>query len=176
MTWPTPSAMIATALAWTVLVLVAHAQPGPPTPRRIAEISLRRMPTTVTYRGRPVRLRYPDDPEVRALGGSGGPMIHIDITPPDGAPVFVFETQGIGLALVESASDWPAFEVWSKLGVGNYTRAVYTWRARERQYCSDRVDDFEVPFDEAAGSVSVPFIGEQHLLRFTRSRGYGCGQ
>lgn len=166
-------AIVATA---TALAMAASAQQAPATPARIAEITLRAIPTTVTYRGRSVRVRYPSEPEVRALGGSGGPIIHIDITSPAGTSVFVFETQGIGLALVESGADWPAFEVWSNAGGGIYTRAVYTWRAGERQYCAERVDEFEDHGDETATAGGQPLIGGRRFVRFARSRPFGCDQ
>ncbi len=168
--------LIVAVLSAPCLAGIAIAQSGPATPRRVAEITLRAIPTTVVYRGRPVLVRYPESPEVRALGGSGGPIVQIVITPPDGSSSFVFETQGLGLAVVESGSDWPAFEIWSNAGGGIYTRAIYTWFARERQYCSDRVDEFEGPGDEVATAAAVALIGDKRFVRFARSRPFGCSQ
>ncbi|MGE3511319.1 MAG: hypothetical protein AB7N65_20810 [Vicinamibacterales bacterium] len=164
----------AAAFSMLVLATTAGAQTAPAAPRRLAEVSLKAIPTTVTYRGRPVRVRYPEAPEVRALGGSGGPIIEVVITPPDGTAAFVWETQGIGLAVVESGSDWPAFEVWSNAGGGVYTRAVYDWRAKERTYCSDRVDDFEDYGDEVATANAVSLMGVGRFVRYARSRSLGC--
>ena len=164
---------LATVFCAVVLTATAGAQ-APATPRRLAAVSLRALPTTVTYRGRLVRVRDPEAPEVRALGGSGGPIIEIVVTPPDGAAPFVFVTQTIGLAVVDSGCDWPAFEVWSNAGGGIYTRAVYTWRARERNYCSDRVDEFEDYGDETASANAVSLIGSGRFVRFARSRPFDC--
>lgn len=168
--------VIAMAMASVALAGMAGGQRAPATPARVAEITLQAIPTTVTYRGRPARVRYPSGPEARALGGSGGPIIYIDIAPPDGSSVFVFETQGIGLAVVKSGSDWPAFEVWSNAGGGIYTRAVYRWRVRERQYCADHVDEFEDHGDETASAAAVRLIGGGRFVRFARSRPLGCNQ
>lgn len=168
--------MPAAAVVLLVLGATAGAQTTPAAPRRLAEVSLPVIPTTVTYRGRPVRVRYPEEPGVRALGGSGGPIIEIVITPPDGTAPFVFQTQGIGLAVVESESDWPAFEIWSNAGGGVQTRAIYTWRVRERRYCANHVDEFEDAGDDAAIANAVAPIGWGRFVRFARSRPFGCSQ
>lgn len=174
---PRSSALLVVAVLSAPFVAAhATAQPGPATPRRVAEITLGAIPTTVVYRGRPARVRYPESPEGRALGGSGGPIIEIVITPPDGSSSFVFETQGIGLAVVESGSDWPAFEIWSNAGGGIYTRATYTWSVGERRYCSARVDEFEDHGDETATATALALIGGKRFVRFARSRPFGCNQ
>lgn len=165
---------LATVLYSVAFAAATAAQILPGAPRRVADVSLKVIPTTVTYRGRPVHVRYPEAPEVRALGGSGGPIIEIVISPPDGSTGFVWETQGIGLALVDSGSDWPGFEVWSNAGGGIYTRAVYTWRTGERTFCADRVDEFEDYGDEAVTANVVPLIDYGRFVRFARSRPLGC--
>jgi hypothetical protein len=161
------------SLAAVLHAAAVVAQTGPATPQRIATVALKAIPTTVTYRARPVRIRHPESPEVRALGGSGGPIIEIVITPPDGTAAFVFETQGIGLAVVDSATDWPGFEIWSSTGAGLYTRAIYTWRAAARQYCADQVEEFEGAGTEAAADT-VTVAGWPDRARFVRARSFGC--
>lgn len=113
---------------------------------------------------------------MRARGGSGGPIIEIVISRPDGRAPFVLQTQGIGLALVASSTDWPAFEVWSNAGGGTYTRLVYTWRPREQRYCSDRVDEFEDHGDDAASVNVVRLVAKERFVRLARSRSFGCRQ
>lgn len=158
------------------LLALPGAADGPPTrppgsPPRLAEVGLGDIPTTVSYRGWPVLVRYPEDPEVRARGGSGGPIVEIVVTSPEGAPLPVFQVQTIGLALVQSTADGPAIESWSSAGGGTYTRAVYAWRARERRYCADRVDEFEDHGDETPTPATVRMAGRGRLVR---SRPFGC--
>lgn len=172
-TCPT-SSLIGAALFAVVFATTARGQAPPAAPRRIAEVPLRAIPVTVSYRGRPVQVRYPEEPEVRALGGSGGPIINIAITPPDDSGPLVFRTQATGLAVVESQSDWPAFEIWSSAGGGIFTRAIYTWRPDARRYCADRVDEFEDEGDEPTTPDAVALIGVLRFVRYSLSRPYGC--
>jgi hypothetical protein len=167
------TAAVAGLLLLPPLAAQAPARP-PDSPRRLAEVSLDDLPKTISYRGRPLLVRYPGDPGARALGGSGGPIVEIEVPPAKGSPPVVFEIQTIGLALVESGPDWPAFENWSNAGGGTYTRAVYTWRPHERRYCAERVDEFEDHGDETAAPALVRIAGRGRLVRFARSRPFGC--
>jgi hypothetical protein len=165
---------LAIAAATLVVAAAQNAWPGPPQiPTRIAVVDLRQLPETTRFERSTVEVRVPSDPETRGRGGSGGGMLEIVVTQPRTAPV-VFLTQAIGLAVVASGTSWPSFEVWSAAGGGIYTRAVYAWRPTERQYCAPRVDEFEDTGDETETPTTVRIAGEDRIVRFARSRAFGC--
>lgn len=167
-----------------VLVVVAALASGgaiwqpttvmPAAPRRVSVVDLNRMPVQLRHRGRLVAVRNPADPEIRGRGGSGGPMLEIDIAALGQARAVIWHVQAFGLAVVESATPWPAFEAWSGAGGGVYTRVIYTWDAVARAYCGARVDEFEDHGDEAARPDTVRIAGEGRIVRYARSRPFGC--
>lgn len=176
--------MRSSAVPFAALVVVAAliaagaiSQPTPAmplAPRRVGVVDFDRLPVELRHRGRALVVRRPVDPEIRGRGGSGGPMIEIEIAPLGQAQAVVWHVQAFGLALVESATPWPAFEAWSGAGGGVYSRAIYTWDARARAYCATRVDEFEDHGDETPRPDTVRIAGEGRIVRYARSRPFEC--
>jgi hypothetical protein len=148
--------------------------PAPASPPRLVEIALQDLPRAIPHGRGTVLVRTPDDPEIRGLGGSGGPMVEFVIPGSVAGTEVIFHGQAIGIAMVQSDSTWPAFELWSGAGGGIYTRAVYAWHDAARQYCAVRVDEFEDHGDESLGDNRVQIAGRGRIVRYARSRPFGC--
>lgn len=100
-------------------------------------------------------------------------MLEITIRPATDAPPVRFVVQATGLAVLDGGAR-PAFEVWSNAGGGTYTRCVMEWTPAPRRYCCPRVDEFADHGDEHAGAGAVTMPGTTHVVRFERSRRFGC--
>lgn len=101
-------------------------------------------------------------------------MIEIEIAGLGRAKAIVWHVQAFALAMVESETPWPAFEAWSNAGGGTYTRVIYAWHGRASAYCGTRVDEFEDHGDETPRPDTVRITAGGRLVRYLRSRPFGC--
>lgn len=146
--------------------------PAPAGPARLSEVNLGTLPWTTQHGGWRVVVRQPT-PDIRARGGSGGSMFEVEVArPPRTSSMFV--VMAIGMAVTGLANGRPSIEVWSAAGGGTYTRAVYRWLPDLGRFCATRVDEFEDYGDEQPGAGRFTIAGSTRLVRYARSRRFGC--
>jgi hypothetical protein len=97
--------------------------------------------------------RVPADPELQAMGGSGGPMIEIKVRglKKDWSATLV--EQSVGERLLQFHGGKPQFEIWGRGGGGNWSRSLYRYLSGEYRYV--RTDQFE----------EVPRHNNQHAAK-----------
>jgi hypothetical protein len=85
--------------------------------------------------------RIPDDPEVQAAGGTGGPIVEFRIRDAGAGWATTFAEQSIGERLLEPYKGKPQFEIWGRGGGGSFSRSLY--RYISVAYRRVRTDEFE---------------------------------
>ncbi|MBN8733524.1 MAG: hypothetical protein J0L64_23520 [Acidobacteria bacterium] len=88
-----------------------------------------------------VTARIPDDPERRALGGSGGPMLDITVQDRRTGKRVEFETQGWRVVVEPKAEGMPEVRVWTKSSVTLHVRCDY--RFEGGVYCMRQCAEYE---------------------------------
>jgi hypothetical protein len=135
------------------------------------------LPATISYEGFQITLVTPAEPDVRAAGGSGGPMLEVRVLNARTGETRTFYTQSVCAVLLEPWHGHPQFEIWGRGGGGYWTRGLYRFVSAE--YRPVRYDEFEEAprhNNENAPTVRPPFAphGEADeqgkLLYFVETR------
>ena len=83
----------------------------------------------------PVTVLPPSDPELTSLGGSGGPILELQVSKP-GRPTFSPTTiQALWLFVPLSGKSIPEFSVWGKTGISSYIEMPAGLRAPATAWC-----------------------------------------
>ena len=88
-----------------------------------------------------IEREVPNDPEIQAGGGSGGPIVRITVRLKSSGRTAVLESQSVGERLLAPSGGFPQLELWGRGGGGYWTRALY--RFVSGQYRPIRYDEFE---------------------------------
>ena len=124
-----------------------------------------------------IEYRIPDDPEIQAAGGSGGPIIEIKLSDIRGSWSTTFLPQSVGERLLEDFKGKPQIEIWGRGGGGYWSRCLY--RFVSGRYRCVRIDDFEETprhHNEKAATSQTPFARhgkgdpQEDVLHFIETR------
>ncbi|CAN5903727.1 hypothetical protein BH11VER1_BH11VER1_42170 [soil metagenome] len=88
-----------------------------------------------------IEFRIPDDPEIQAAGGSGGPIVEIKLSDARASWSTSFLPQSVGERLLQDYKGKPQIEIWGRGGGGYWSRCLYRYTADE--YRCVRIDEFE---------------------------------
>jgi hypothetical protein len=109
-----------------------------PSERRL---ELHPLPTQVELSRYKVTVQVPEDPDIRAGGGAGGPIIEIRVEQLGASRRLTTYQQAIGLWVADRGSKPPAFSVWSKTGVSDFVHCRL--QLRRAEYCAVYCEDYE---------------------------------
>ena len=135
------------------------------------------LPTTMSHSGFRIAIHRPDDPDMRAGGGSGGPMLEFTVLNSRTGHAHTFYAQSVCAVLLELRSGYPQLEIWGRGGGGYWTRGLYRFVSGE--YRAVRYDEFEESprhQNEKAPTTKPPFAphgeGDERgqLLYFVETR------
>lgn len=125
-------------------------------PKRIQSLS-EKSPSIIVGDFR-VTLATPTNAELRAMGGSGGPMMEFTVADRRSNQKHILNKQSVGASVLEIWQGHPQFEIWGRGGGGYWTRGLY--RFIEGQYRAVRYDEFEqwpLQKNEKAITLDPPF-------------------
>jgi hypothetical protein len=105
-------------------------------------VALWPLPSSTKIGNFDVTVRAPSDPELSALGGSGGPMVELQIAGESGIAFKPATIQAIWLFARAIDDQPPEFSVWSKTGVSSYVQCHLA--PKLERYCFAWCQDFEV--------------------------------
>ncbi len=126
-----------------VHLLADAARNRPPAEPGEREIAVAPLPSTTRLGAYTVTLTEPADPEERALGGSGGPLLAMTVTRPGRPPLGPTTIQSLWMyGRVEDAGP-PRFSSWSKTGVSNLVKCRLAWAPAAGRYCAVWCQDYE---------------------------------
>ena len=104
-------------------------------------VPLRSLPSTTTVGRFQVTVSPPSDPELTSLGGSGGPILELQVSEA-GRPLFSPTTiQAIWLFVRSDRDQLPEFSVWSKTGVSSYVKCRLV--PKDTKYCISWCRDYD---------------------------------
>ena len=83
----------------------------------------------------------PKDSKIQSAGGSGGPIVKINLRDRQGSWHASVTVQSVGERLLAPYLGRPQIEVWGRVGGGSWIRELY--RHVDGKYRSVRIDDFE---------------------------------
>lgn len=100
------------------------------------------LPSTMTVGNFQVTVLPPSDPELTSLGGSGGPILELQVSKP-GRPTFSPTTiQALWLFVRPKRNQSPEFSVWSKTGISSYVKCRLA--PKGTRYCMVWCQDYDV--------------------------------
>ena len=126
-------------------------------PKRIQSL-FGKPPVSITVGGFTVTLAEPKSAEIRAMGGTGGPMMELTVTDRRTKQKLTFNEQSVGASVLEIWQGFPQIEIWGRGGGGYWTRGLY--RVIGGQYQAVRYDEFEEwprHKNEKAATLDPPF-------------------
>ena len=115
-------------------------------------------PVSITVGDFTVTLATPKSAEIRAMGGSGGPVMEFTVNNRRNNQKHTFNEQSVGASVLEDWQGFPQFEIWGRGGGGYWTRGLY--RVVNGQYQAVRYDEFEEwprHKNEKAATLAPPF-------------------
>lgn len=139
-------------LPMLITVATSALAQAPPKENGDIVIALSPLPSVSRVGDHTVVLRKPEDPEITSLGGSGGPVLHLEVLDDEGAIIGSGTIQAIWL-YARNATGAPSFSVWSKTGVSNHVQCRY--ELKRSKYCASWCQDFEVD-DSGTHRVGEP--------------------
>ncbi|MDX2220830.1 MAG: hypothetical protein SF172_17550 [Burkholderiales bacterium] len=107
-------------------------------------VALRPEPARVILSSHVVTVASPGDGDVRALGGSGGPMWVLEVKRKDGKFFTRDVIQAIYIRVQDRGTRPPLFSVWTKTGANYPVYCRYAFVERIRGYCAVFCEDYEV--------------------------------
>ena len=126
-------------------------------PKRIQSL-FGKPPVSLTVGDFTIMLATPKSAEIRAMGGTGGPVMEFTVTNRRNNKKHTFNEQSVGASVLEVWQGFPQFEIWGRGGGGYWTRGLY--RVLNGQYQAVRYDEFEVwprHKNEKAATLDPPF-------------------
>ena len=123
-----------------------------------------------------ISITTPESAEIRAGGGSGGPMMKFTVIRASDAKKIEFYNQTVCTVLLTSWGGFPQLEIWGRGGGGYWTRGLY--RFIDGTYKAVRYDEFEMwprHGNEKSATLDPPFDhgveeGKKWILYFVESR------
>jgi len=139
---------------WLVLaaVLTAHADLATEPWPKVAGEFPHEIPRTLTLGDFRITISETTDPEIRQLGGSGGPMMTFTVQKVKNGWKQVFYGQCVGTRWLAPFEGRPQLEIWGRGGGGSYSRSLI--RFVHGKYRRIRTDEFTV-FRESATQPSI---------------------
>ena len=126
-------------------------------PKRIQSL-FGKPPVSLTVGDFTIMLATPKSAEIRAMGGTGGPVMEFTVTNRRNNKKHTFNEQSVGASVLEVWQGFPQFEIWGRGSGGYWTRGLY--RVLNGQYQAVRYDEFEVwprHKNEKAATLDPPF-------------------
>jgi hypothetical protein len=130
-------------VAFSLLLLSSSVQADiatEPWPQRV-RVFPAELPATISHGGFRIAIHRPDDPDIHAGGGSGGPMLEFRVLRSRTGQTHTFYAQNVCAVLLEPRSGYPQLEIWGRGGGGYWTRGLYRFVSGE--YRAVRYDEFE---------------------------------
>lgn len=127
------------------------------------------VPCTLTQGGFRITISEPGDPEIRKMGGSGGPMLNFTVLNEKSGWKQVFYNQSVSTRWLTPFEGHPQLEIWGRGGGGFYTRHLTRFvRGRYRCVRSDEFTNFRERSTQPSITTTLPRSGE--VLYFTETR------
>ncbi len=117
-----------------------------------------KLPATISHGGFRLTVSTPEDDQIRAGGGSGGPMLAFRVANKRSGHAVTFHTQSVCAVVLESWHGYPQLEIWGRGGGEYWTRCLHRFVSGE--YRCVRCDEFEEwprHHNEHALTVRAPF-------------------
>ena len=147
-----------------------------PWPQRIRPFPTE-LPASVSHGGFRITIRTPADPDVRAAGGSGGPMREFYLLCSRDGQAHTFHTQSVCAVLLDSWRGSPQLEIWGRGGGGYWIRGLYRLVAGEyRAVRYEKFEEWPRRNNEKAATLEPPFAprgkeeGQGQVLYFVETR------
>lgn len=150
-------------------VLTAHADLATePWPKAVRDFPFQ-FPCTLTERGFRISISEPGDPELRKMGGSGGPMLTFTVLNEKSGWKQVFHDQSVSARWLSPFEGHPQLEIWGRGGGGYYSRCLT--RVVRGKYRCVRIDEFTNVRERSTQpdiTTTLPRSGE--MLYFIKTR------
>lgn len=156
-------------LGLLVAVLTARAELATePWPKVVREFPFE-FPCTLTEGGFRITISEPGDPEIRKMGGSGGPMLKFTVLNEKSGWKQVFYDQSVSVRWLTSFEGRPQLEIWGRGGGGFYSRCLT--RLVGGKYRCVRIDEFiNVRERSTQPSITTTLPRSGEVLYFTETR------
>lgn len=157
-------------LLWMVIsALVARADvSSEPWPRSIRDFPAD-LPSTLTEGEFRITITEPRDPQMRTLGGSGGPMLAFTVRNQKSGWTTTFYDQSVSTRLLSPFASHPQLEIWGRGGGGLWSRCLT--RFVRGEYRCVRIDEFTSSRERATKpsiTTTLPLSGD--TLYFVETR------
>jgi hypothetical protein len=156
-------------LLWMVIAALAHADvSAEPWPQSVRDFPPD-LPSTLTAGDFRITVSEPRDPQMRTLGGSGGPMLAFTVRDQKSRWTTTFYDQSVGTRLLSPFASHPQLEIWARGGGGSWSRCLI--RFVRGEYRCVRIDKFSSSRDRATKpsiTTTLPLSGD--TLYFVETR------